>query len=404
MPTDPWTKFRLDSLEAEGRIELGRGHVISRIAMEQTPGTYPVYSSSVHNNGLFGRYGKYLFDEELITWSIDGGGDFFYRPKHRFSVTNVSGYLRVKAPDIDTRFLGHQLQFLHSKLYFDYQHKAHPSVIRQRYSVGLPRITEQRKIAAILSSVDEAIEATQVVLDQISVVRRAMLANLLARGLPGRHTRFKKTEFGEVPEGWAVVPLDSCIESGRPICYGILMPGKGHPGGVPVVKVKNIKNGAIDETDILLTTPELDEQYRRSRLREGDLLLTIRGTTGRVARVPKALDQANITQDTARLSIRSDFCRDFIYYALQGPDLQRQVQDYTRGQAVKGINIGDVRRLVTPVPPYAEQEAIAHALGSISECVAKNRIELIQLHRMKSALLAVLLTGEVRVKPCEEAA
>ena len=264
-----------------------------------------------------------------------------------------------------------------------------------------PPLLEQRKIAAILTSVDDAIEASQAVIDQLGVVKKAMMAELLTRGLPGRHTRFKQTEIGEVPEEWEVVPLATCIEPDRPVCYGILMPGKGYAGGVPVVKVKDIKNGAIDERDILLTSPELDEQYRRSRLREGDVLLTIRGTTGRVARVPQTLERANITQDTARLTISAEINQDFLYYALQGPSLQQQIQDHTRGQAVKGINIGDVRKLQVPLPTRSEQEGIARALAFIDECHRANRRELEESRRVKSALMSVLLTGEVRVTPDE---
>jgi len=47
----------------------------------------------------------------------------------------------------------------------------------------------------------------------------------------------------------------------------------------------------------------MDEAYRRSRVTTGDLLFSIRGTVGRMAFVPQELDGANITQDTARVSI-----------------------------------------------------------------------------------------------------
>jgi type I restriction enzyme S subunit len=137
---------------------------------------------------------------------------------------------------------------------------------------------------------------------------------------------------------------------------------------------------------------------------EGDVLLTIRGTTGRLARVPATLTNANITQDTARLSIRSGLNRDYIFYCLQSPALQRQIQDNTRGQAVKGINIGDVRRLLLPIPPPKEQAAIATLFESTAEVEERNNEELLALRGAKSALMSVLFTGEVRVKPDEDAA
>ncbi|NDB86274.1 MAG: restriction endonuclease subunit S, partial [Alphaproteobacteria bacterium] len=61
---------------------MGRGDVISKPDLIDNPGNFPVYSSSALNNGLFGSYGKYMFDDSRITWSIDGGGKFFFRDKH----------------------------------------------------------------------------------------------------------------------------------------------------------------------------------------------------------------------------------------------------------------------------------------------------------------------------------
>ena len=69
----------------------------------------------------------------------------------------------------------------------------------KRVGILLPPLPEQHKIAAILSSVDDAIEKTQAVIDQVQVVKRGLMQELLTRGLPGRHTRFKQTEIGEIP-------------------------------------------------------------------------------------------------------------------------------------------------------------------------------------------------------------
>ena len=68
----------------------------------------------------------------------------------------------------------------------------------------LPPLSEQRKIAAILSSVDNAIEKAQAVIDQMQVVKRGLMQELFARGLPGQHVEFKKTDVGEIPVEWAV--------------------------------------------------------------------------------------------------------------------------------------------------------------------------------------------------------
>ena len=72
-----WKRVLLDEYILNGVVELGRGDVISRDDIYADPGSYPIYSSSASKNGMMGSYGSYMFDEKLITWSVDGGGNLF---------------------------------------------------------------------------------------------------------------------------------------------------------------------------------------------------------------------------------------------------------------------------------------------------------------------------------------
>jgi len=139
------------------------------------------------------------------------------------------------------------------------------------------------------------------------------------------------------------------------------MPGYGHPGGVPVIKVKDIKRGVVDTSDLLLTSLEIDHAYRRSRTKSGDLLFTIRGTVGRTAFVPPSLDGANITQDTARIGVVSGDAR-FIRDYLEMPIPSQFIECRTLGVAVQGINLGDVRLIPVVFPSLEEQRKIGDIL------------------------------------------
>ena len=113
-----------------------------------------------------------------------------------FAVGADGTQLLRSRPEHDQRFVFEALRALPLK---SLGYSRHFKLLRE-LNLLLPPLAEQKKIASILSSVDEAIEATQAVLDQLHVVKKAMMAELLTRGLPGRHTRFKQTEIGEVPE------------------------------------------------------------------------------------------------------------------------------------------------------------------------------------------------------------
>lgn len=194
-----------------------------------------------------------------------------------------------------------------------------------------------------------------------------------------------------------ITPLDDFVNKNAPICYGILMPGKHDPNGVPVIKVKNIKFGRISTSELLFTSKEIDEAYTRSKLKEGDLLLAIRGSTGRVAIVPKELEGANITQDTARIRVKEEESSEYLFYALQSAYVQRQIALNTIGQAVKGINVSEVRKLRIHHPPHPEQKKIARILSTWDKAIETVKKLIENSKAQKKALMQQLLTGKRRL-------
>lgn len=142
----------LGEAEERGILKLGRGKIISKKEMRDYPGNYPVYSSSAIGDGEIGRYGKYMFDDERITWSVDGGGKLFYRNGMRYSVTNVGGWIKVISENFSTKFLYYVLISQWSKMEFDYTKKAHPSKIRDIYQIPLLPAPIQQEIVQVLDN------------------------------------------------------------------------------------------------------------------------------------------------------------------------------------------------------------------------------------------------------------
>ncbi len=263
---------------------------------------------------------------------------------------------------------------------------------------------EQAKIAEVLSTVDLAIEETEALIAKQQRIKTGLLQDLLTRGIDEHGNlraeqthEFKDSPLGRIPVEWELRSLGQCVRADAPICYGILMPGQGVDNGVPVIKVKDIVGGRIVQDDLLLTDRRIDRQYRRSRLRSGDLVITIRGTTGRLAVVPPELDGANITQDTARVRLSDDHSARFCFYCLQSESAQVQIALHTIGQAVKGINIGDVKRLLLAMPLPHEQERIADRFEGLEKTTYTTSRALEKLKSTKAGLMKDLPTGNRRV-------
>jgi len=172
----------------------------------------------------------------------------------------------------------------------------------------------------------------------------------------------EKTSF---PESWELTEMKNLCEPDRPITYGILKPGPDTPDGVPYIRVADFPNDTLRLTNIKRTTKEIDSAYARARLRTDDLLLSIRGTVGRVCIIPAELSGANITQDSARLSIQEAMDLRFVAYFLRAVPTQHRMQRAVKGVAIRDINIGDVRALQVPVPPLAEQQEIVRRVETL---------------------------------------
>jgi len=144
------------------------------------------------------------------------------------------------------------------------------------FNLPLPPLSEQKKIAEILSSVDDAIEKTQAVIDQTEIVKKGLMQELLTRGIPGKHKKFKKTEIGEIPEDWEVVKLENLLIN-KPE-YGANYPANDYDKNLPrYIRITDIsESGELLEDDIKSLDKELAKNYLLSK---GDFLFARSGAT-----------------------------------------------------------------------------------------------------------------------------
>jgi len=272
--------------------------------------------------------------------------------------------------------------------------------------VPLAPPSHQSKIAEILDTLDTAIRGAEAVVAKLKAMKHGLRHDLLTRGIdangdlrlpqPEAPHLYKQTPLGWLPKEWDSVELDQIVDNQRPVVYGILMPGHGYEGGVPVIKVRDIVGGRILADQLLLTNPRIDFEYRRSRLKGGDLLFTIRGSVGRMAIVPDDLENANITQDTARLALKGVDAR-FVAAFLETEITKRFISNHTIGVAVQGINLRDVRRIPMAKPTEGEDVVIADKLSEMERKLSLEIAEFDKLRLQKFGLMDDLLIGRTPV-------
>ena len=169
--------IQLSNLVVKGLITLKRGNVIPKYEYSDEY-CYPVYSSSTQNGGLMGYFNTYMFDKSLISWSIDGGGNFFYRDKHKFNVTNVCGYLEADESKFDYRFISELLIYQHSRMVFDYQTKAHPSVIEAMYYLPILDLEKQQCYSKLFEHIYDKLDRETSLLNKYEEQKKFLLSNM----------------------------------------------------------------------------------------------------------------------------------------------------------------------------------------------------------------------------------
>ena len=150
----------------------------------------------------------------------------------------------------------------------------------------------------------------------------------------------------------------------------------------------------------------LAEAYSRTKLRGGELLLCVRGTTGAVSIVADELSGANVTRGIVPILFNTSLLtQQFGYYALRSERVQRQIREKTYGTALMQINIRDLRNLLIPTPTLNMQDGIATKLDAVSQDALRlqeaYQNKLNGLRTLRQTLLQKAFSGELTSPPSQ---
>lgn len=423
-----WREVKLSELVDNHIVELKRGKIIAKTLLSDDK-EYPVYSASAQGNGLLGYSDTYDLDEELISWSVDGGGRPFYREKHKFSVTNVCGYLRILDTSVlDYRFLYYCMRSEWQKNKFDYSHKAHPSVIKELYNILIPPLDEQKKIAKVLSDLEN--------LENIHSAKADVLSRMKEHLMDNKSGIIEKERNRSVFDA-DLIRLQDEIKKNIHIDFDRLNSTNLD------AQIKFYKDNVdkIVHTIRVITYIGEDKQYERERERESltpdiewrtvklrdiikitsgefikkdlqnpngqykvynggtshtgcydkfnvegpKVIISSRGTAGFVNRVFENFWAGNSCY-VLNILDETELDFDFLYYILKSN--QEKLQGQTQSGTIPAINMGQVYDLDINIPvKISEQKRIAKVLSDLDRLQELHGLKVNKLYKMKEHLM-----------------
>ena len=277
---------------------------------------------------------------------------------------------------------------------------------------------EQRRIAEILDTLDEAIRSTELVIDKLQLTKQGLLHDLLTRGLdangelrnPERYPKqFKDSSLGQIPCSWMVCAVQNlladvvpAIRSG-PFGSGLLK-SELVSEGVPLLGIDNVHVERFVADYVRFVPPQKAAELSRYLVRPRDVMITIMGTVGRCCVVPddvgEALSSKHVWTLTFDQRLYSPFlaCVQFNYAPWVLSHLARDEQ----GGIMSAIRSETLRTTMLPVPPRHEQEAIESILSESQKRLDAENLNAEKLKSIKKGLADDLLSGRIRVPVPDE--
>lgn len=282
-----------------------------------------------------------------------------------------------------------------------------------RIGTRRPKRDEQRRIAAVLDTVDDATAATEATIEKLRQVRQGLLHDLLTRGLdengelrdPVAHPeQFKDSPFGLIPKEWEVERLDDIAASAVDGPFGSNLKTEHYVAlpGVRVVRLQNIDTGRFNHTDKAYVSEEHARMLSRHQVMRGDLLVASMGDENhpfaRACLYPDELSPGLVKADCFRLRMRSELAvNGYVMHFLNCPSTRHEVQTLGQGVTRDRVNLTTLLTLRVSRPHVEEQKEIVKQVDALDRVVAAEQQARASLMQLRSGLLLDLLSGRVRV-------
>jgi type I restriction enzyme S subunit len=251
----------------------------------------------------------------------------------------------------------------------------------------VPPLPEQERIVTAIEEQFSRLDAADVLLGEthrrLGKFRAAALHSLLAGDWPS-------TTLGELAER---------------ITKGTTPTSIGHgfaDDGVLFVKAESLAEGQVNHARCAHVDDRTDEALARSRLAEDDILVTIAGTLGRVAKV-RAIDvPANTNQAVSLIRLKDRTAAPWVLAWLQGPVAQGYLMTGGRGVGLQNLNLRQLAQTPVQLPPRDDQGRIVAEIQRHVSAVAAINAEIGRAERRSGALRRSILEQAFRGRLCPQ--
>ena len=335
-------------------------------------------------------------------------GDIIYNPANlKFGAIHRNNLRRGLVSPIYGIFYGEQNSIfmgylLHNQKFIDYAKTLTEGTVEKlktlkadtflKLKITLPSLTEQEKIAEILTTQDKLIELQQKKIDELKRLKKVYLSKMF----PKKGCNVPEVRFPGFIDPWEQRKVSDVAEIFAGGTPSTSVNEYWNPKQIPWLSSGEVHKKYITYTDDKISREGLNHSSARI-IKENSVLIALAGqgkTRGTVAinRIPLSTNQS-----IAAMTFTPDICPEFIFFNLEiRYDELRKISsgDGTRG----GLNKQLVGDIIIPYTSIQEQQAIGQYFTNIDNLITLHQRKLEEEQKKKKVLMQLLLTGIVRVK------
>lgn len=371
-------------------------------------GEYPFYVRSP----IVERCNNYTFDGKGILMAGDGAGAgrVFHLVDGKYAV-HQRVYRFYDFKYMDPVLLKYYLENLFATV-MDYgsAKTTVPSVrlpMIQDFVVCVPPKKEQDNIVAVLNEkcaqVGSLISNVQAQIEKLKAYKQSLITEVVTKGLDPT-VSMKDSGFewiGEIPAHWEITRKLAFVTT-EGISYGIVkLFDPDDVNGVKVLRCSDVLEGFIKPDNIRTVTREVSNEYARTILAGGEVLVNVRGSLGGCAVAPEEMAGYNIAREVAKITLNSRMCNRYVMYYLLSRCFVEYRTSHLSGSVYVGLNIELLSSCPLPNPELTEQKAIADYLdkkcSQIDHLIAIKQAKSEKLEQYKQSLIYEYVTGKREV-------
>lgn len=290
---------------------------------------------------------------DIVIANVGSAGEAYRIPDYPMPMTLAPNMYLVKFYEsIDDNFI-YQL-LINEKFYKDLLNNAATTTLNainkssfRSIEVLIPPLTEQKKIASILTSVDDVIEKTESQISKLQDLKKGMMQELLTKGIG--HTEFKDSPVGRIPKSWEVQSLSSfSLNTKNSFVNGPfgsdLLARELQNEGVPVIYVRDIKNGQYQRISTVCVSEGKADSLPACNVEKYDVIMTKVGDPPCDSAVYKTANRAIVTQDVIRIRSSKDVDPFFLKEILNSTVGRKQIEKIEISGTRTRVSLTDLKK------------------------------------------------------------